>query len=84
MFQLIFKTHEPTSWSYALPPKADPDGDTVTTTVNVGNASFINLSGGSLFIGDLSDAEINPDTYNIQVTLFDGIDSSIFVIKIVI
>ena len=84
MFQLVFKTHDLKSWSYALPSKADPDGDTVTTTVDVGTATFINFSGGSLLIGDLSDAAIIPDTYNIEVKLFDGIDSATFAIKIVI
>ena len=84
MFQLVFKTHDLKPWSYPLPTKADPDGDTITTTVDVETATFINFSGGSILIGDLSDAAIIPGTYNIQVRLFDGIDSATFGIKIVI
>jgi hypothetical protein len=57
---MIFKTIEPTSWFYSLPPTSDPDADPVSITVNVGTATFIKFSGGNLVIDDLSATNIDP------------------------
>ena len=81
---MIFKTIEPQSWSYTLPPYSDPDKDPVSVSVDVGTATFVKFSGGDLVIDDLSANNINPNQYTIDIKLDDSTEIATYSITIVI
>ena len=60
---VIFKATEPDSWSDSV------QGDIVSIEVN--DATFIDVSDNVLSIDDLSDPSIEPGTYYIDVTVID-------------
>ena len=60
VFQMVFKTVSPASWSYTLPEinVDDDDMENVSIFVDVGKASFVTFYKGKLVIADLSDSSI--------------------------
>ena len=71
-FLLTTKTNEPASWSYIIPETFDPNDDTVTVTVDVKEATFVEFSDGALKIEDLSDESVQTGVFSIDVILDDG------------
>ena len=59
-----------------LPQIEDPDGDDVTTTVDVQSATFVTFDSGELNIADLSLSTVQEGEYQINVTLDDSRDSN--------
>ena len=49
--------------------------------INVNDATFINVSGNTLSIADLSDPGITPGTYYVDVTFMDANDN-IFITQV--
>ena len=79
VFQLVFKTNEPESWSYTFPDAEDEDGDDVETIVDVDTATFVSFDGtNTLSIADLSDASVVEGSFNIDVTLDDRYDQTAY------
>lgn len=65
-----------------LPEAIDPDGDVVTITFQNGPASFIESSSQALTISDLSDEAVVAGSYNIDISLSDGKDSTSYTVQI--
>jgi len=77
---LVVKPQTTAAWNYTLPTIVDSEGDSVTLSVNLGNATFVKFTSSNISfdIADISAAEVLIGTYDIAVRLSDATGSSLY------